>query len=86
MVENGKTYHWCTKCRNGKGLWALHKESEHKDFCKKSKGGKEVSFSADTKSDNGEPAIQVNKQLLTNAKAYLAQFNSDFCEGGPSGH
>jgi hypothetical protein len=86
MVKNGKTYYWCTKCRNGKGLWALHKESEHRDYNKKSKSGKEVSFSTDTKSDDGEPAIQVNKQLLTNAKAYLAQFNSDFREGGPSGH
>jgi hypothetical protein len=90
--SNDKTYYWCGKCRGGKGLWALHKESEHKDFFKSKskdkKEGKEVSFSTDTKqSDGNEPAIKVNKQLLSNAKAYLAQFSDqDFCGGGTSGH
>jgi len=23
---DGRTYHWCGKCRDGKGLWALHPE------------------------------------------------------------
>jgi hypothetical protein len=86
MVKDGKTYHHCMKCRGGKGLWALHKESDHRDNFKpassqsnkKKDGGKEVSFSTDTKQSDDEPSIQVNKQLLTNAKAYLAQFNKDF--------
>lgn len=87
IEKDGKTYHYCRKCRRGQGQWVLHKESDHKDFKSKSKKeGKEVSFSADTKSDDGnEPAIKVNKQLLTNAKAYLAQFNQDFQGGGASG-
>jgi hypothetical protein len=28
MVKDGKTYHHCMKCRGGKGLWALYKESD----------------------------------------------------------
>ena len=27
VVEN-RTYYWCTKCRAGKGLWAMHKEHD----------------------------------------------------------
>jgi hypothetical protein len=96
-ANNDKTYYWCGKCRNGKGMWALHKESEHKfdfksDNSKQGNGEKDkkkVSFAAavtDGEEPNevdGEPKIQVNKSLLTNAKAYLAQFQ-DFPDGGSS--
>ena len=87
---DGKTYHFCRKCRKGEGMWALHKESEHRDdFKNKKKGGndnkkdtkKEVTFSTDTKTVDGGPAVQVSKSLLKNAKAYLAQYQ-DFREGG----
>jgi hypothetical protein len=97
---NDKTYYYCGKCRDGKGMWALHKESEHKhdfrsDTFKKGNGDKatkKVSFAAavtegkQTSNDiveEDEPKIQVNKNLLTNAKAYLAQFQ-DFQDGGSS--
>ena len=92
--KDGKTYHWCNKCRGGKGLWALHKVVEHKsDFSykeqrMKKKGEKQVSFSTDTKSgeDDG-PEIKVNKNLISNAKAYLAQHgHTDFQKGGANGH
>ena len=50
---------------------------------------KKVSFATETtnqdeandEDSNAEPKIQVNKSLLTNAKAYLAQFQ-DFPQGG----
>jgi hypothetical protein len=91
MEKDGKTYYWCGKCRGGKGLWALHKESDHRDNfqfkSKEKKDAKQVSFSTDTKQSDDEPAISVSKNLLSNAKAYLAQFNSsDFQDGGASGH
>jgi hypothetical protein len=91
LEKDGKTYYWCGKCRSGKGLWALHKESDHKDDfkskSKEKKDKKQVSFSTDTKQSDAEPAISVSKNLLSNAKAYLAQFNnSDFQDGGASGH
>ena len=91
-VVDEKTYYWCTKCRNGQGMWAMHKEHST-DFkygqSKKTNDNKEtkkVTFAAEKVSeedstDNTEPAIQVNKSLLMNAKAYLAQFQ-DFPEGG----
>ena len=28
---DGKTFHWCTKCRNNEDLWALHKAVDHND-------------------------------------------------------
>ena len=88
-VVEDKTYYWCTKCRNGKGMWALHEKhsDEYKYDPTKKKGTKEnkkVSFATDTTSEDEskeEPAIKVNKNLLTNAKAYLAQFQ-DFQTGG----
>jgi hypothetical protein len=102
ITKNGKTYHWCTKCRNGKGMWALHTTEEHRGHSKSNSGDqtkKKVSFKSDvstdtTKSDansdskstptSSKPSIQVKKDLLQNAKAYLAQFQ-DFPEGGAQG-
>ena len=97
MTKDSKEYFWCTKCRNGKGLWALHKTEQHtSNFQHKDK--RKVSFQADAtdapsssdssakveSSSTKQPSIKVKKELLTNAKAYLAQF-SDFQEGGTQG-
>ena len=30
QTRNNKEYHWCTKCREGKGLWARHSTENHK--------------------------------------------------------
>jgi hypothetical protein len=90
-----KIYHWCGKCRDGKGQWALHKESDHRVFKKKSEddkatANKKVSFKAaltgeedsdDQSTSSQEPKIQVSQSILKNAKAYLAQFQ-DFQKGG----
>ena len=108
MEKNGKTYHYCRKCRDGKGLWALHKTSEHTGKSYKdavtNKSTKKVSFQADTsttsstsnstesdskahsddKKSASVPKIQVKKDLINNAKAYLAQFQ-DFQTGGAQG-
>jgi hypothetical protein len=93
--KDDKTYYWCTKCRYGKGMWALHNDAAHKtDFksdtpkTNQEKEKKKVTFAAavigDKKTDDDSgPKIQVNKNLLTNAKAYLAQFQ-DFQDGGSS--
>ena len=100
-VVDGKTYYWCTECRNGKGMWALHKvhdsnyrkraapddtppTNESKGSAKPSPN-KKVAFSTDTKQEDG-PKIQVKKDLIDNARAYLAQYdNSDFSNGGMQG-
>jgi hypothetical protein len=108
IEKNGKTYHYCRKCRDGKGMWALHKTSEHTGKSYKdavtNKGTKKVSFQADTstssstsnstesqskapsddKQSASAPTIQVKKDLINNAKAYLAQFQ-DFQTGGAQG-
>ena len=104
LEKNDKTYHWCTKCRLEKGMWALHNTEEHKGKPtttttteKSTKEKKKVSFQADTSiptptessdsktsTETKQPSIQVKKELLTNAKAYLAQFQ-DFQEGGAQG-
>jgi hypothetical protein len=97
--RGGRTYHWCSKCRDGKGMWSLHPTEEHKKDFKSSylssnttsskkddlktddnsKPTKKVSFKA---TSEDKPSISVKKDLLSNAKAYLAQFDSDFGEGG----
>jgi hypothetical protein len=106
MIKNGKTYHWCTKCRNGKGMWALHKTEDHRGYSKpkSEEAKKKVSFQTDTSTESSKqstpssskstssskekpssgPSIQIKKELLTNAKAYLAQFQ-DFPKGGAQG-
>jgi hypothetical protein len=100
MTKDSKEYFWCKKCRNGKGMWALHKTEQHTSGYKPKP--KKVSFQADAKSEDtpdttsgdnkdnkpktgpSQPSISVKKELLTNAKAYLAQF-SDFQQGGTQG-
>ena len=109
MSKNNKTYNWCKKCRNGKGMWALHTTDEHKgntfSKSKTDENKKKVSFQTDTSSTSSKtssnpptsttdssktekqgttPSIKVKKELLTNAKAYLAQFQ-DFPKGGALG-
>ena len=109
IKKNEKTYNWCKKCRNGKGMWALHKTEEHKGKVYKDqsnttadKSSKKVSFKTETSNENDSsnsdsskapaskedkpsgPSIQVKKDLINNAKAYLAQFQ-DFHKGGAQG-
>ena len=85
---DGRTYHFCSKCREGEGMWVLHKEADHKDNFKqvarpKSAKSKSDKKKSDKKPESGsDPAIQVNKQLLDNAKSYLASLGSDFTQGG----
>ena len=84
---DGRTYHFCSKCREGEGMWVLHKEADHKDNFKqvarpKSAKSKSDKKKSDKKPESGnDPAIQVNKQLLDNAKSYLASLGSDFTQG-----
>ena len=91
LERNNRTYNWCTKCRNGKGMWALHRTDQHSsDFVRKSSNSNDskskVTFDKDAKKDSKEddPAIKVRKELLSNAKSYLSQI-TDFQEGGAQG-
>lgn len=56
VTKDDKTYHWCLKCREGKGLWALHEQKDHKsDFTPRSQRkdkDKTVAFAAGTKVDD----------------------------------
>ena len=92
-IVNERTYYWCQKCRGGKGLWTFHKVHNSNFVPKTGKPGnskdekkdKSVSFAKGTKkSDDGEPSITVNKELLQNAKSYLARVK-DFQKGGTQG-
>ena len=82
LEKNDRTYHWCTKCRDGKGLWAMHKTDDHKDFRKKKDNQKKVTFEDKKKkkehSDkSGKKEIKVDSDLLKTAKAYLTQFKDE---------
>ena len=65
-------------------MWALHKvhdynfsrKQKNEDENRQDKSDKSVSFSAETKQEDGgaSPSIKVNKELLSNAKAYLAKY------------
>ena len=95
LVDN-HTYHWCSKCRNGDGMWALHQEQAHLDDFKRYKSNnskssntgtsKAVSFNVRVDknlnaSDENVPKLQVKGELLSDAKAFLMQF-TDFLRGG----
>ena len=81
-------------------MWALHKTEQHtsnyKPKAKKVSFQADATSedtpdttSGDNKDDKpttgpSQPSVSVKKELLTNAKAYLAQF-SDFQQGGTHG-
>lgn len=75
-----RTYHYCGKCRGGKGMWALHKEDEHKSgFKPPSKSDKSTKddkkdSDKEDKEDKDTASVKVKSDLLKNAKSYLAQF------------
>lgn len=81
--RDGRKYHWCSKCRDGKGMWAMHEEKDHKDGYSrrtqnKASDDKSKASSSDGKGDS-DPTVKVNQKLLSNAKYYLAQFeDQDF--------
>ena len=88
MQRNNRTYHFCKKCHGGKGMWVLHEEKDHKDGFKFNKADdkKEGNSSSKTSANNStksndDPSIQVRKDLLNNAKAFLAA-RKDFQSGG----
>ena len=89
---DGKEFHFCTKCRGGKGLWARHKEKDHKNGFKPdnskngNSGGQNSKQGTDknANSNGNDPSIQVRKDLLSNAKAFLAA-RQDFQGGGVQG-
>lgn len=69
IEKDDRKYSWCTKCRDGEGMWAMHETTEHKDTFSKSssktqgstKDGKDksVSFKADAK-DKDESGTKEN--------------------------
>ena len=97
---NGKNYFWCSKCREGEGMWVLHKEQNHrgpqvqkeaneKSNNKTQSSAKKVSFASvkdDEQSDDNSDKleIKVKEDLLHNAKSFLSQY-TDFQTGGVHG-
>ena len=59
IVVDGCTYHWCTKCLNGQGMWAMHKTHDP-DFKEKAK------TTSDTTKSNGEPTktVRLDNELV----------------------
>ena len=84
MERNNRTYYFCKKCNKGEGMWVLHPEKDHKDNYKpnfeKSKSTQNGD-SSKNQTDSDSPSIQVRKDLLSNAKAFLAA-RKDFQAGG----
>ena len=81
MEHEGRKYFWCTKCRNGKGLWVIHKTEEHTG--RKGKKGKQGNGNHKRKGDeNKRPetpsSLKIDRQALTALKngdvtGFLAQ-------------
>jgi len=44
MINNGKEFFYCKKCRNGKGMWALHKIEQHTSNYQRPPRAKKVAF------------------------------------------
>ena len=67
-VVDNKTYYWCSKCRDGKGLWSLHSESKAKNASNSNDTPKK-----DNKKDESPP-VTINPDLLKIAKAHLSRY------------
>lgn len=79
--HDGRTYFWCTKCRNGKGLWAMHKTEEHtggKGRKGKQGDGNDKKKGDSTKRPETPNGLKIDRQALTALKngdvaGFLAQ-------------
>ncbi len=95
-VVDNRTYHWCKKCRDGEGMWAMHdvhvdnfklKKNNDSNGAKQATATKSVTFNVTgdvggtTSQHDNELKMQVKPELLADAKAYLTQL-SDFQAGG----
>ena len=81
MECEGRTYFWCTKCRNGKGLWAMHKTEEHtggKGKKPKQGDGNDKRKGDENKCPETPSGLKIDCQALTalkngNVAGFLAQ-------------
>ena len=73
-VKDGKEWHWCTKCRQGKGKWQTHKTSAHvNNYFRKTRDSKKESENKEEskkekKTPNKPPGLIIDKAALTAAK------------------
>jgi len=97
IVDDG-TYNWCSKCRNGQGMWALHHENAHVDNFKRNKSNvsgesqttskKAVSFSVandntvDSSDDDDDGPKLQVKDDLLNNAKAYIAQFTDFHKGG----
>ena len=97
IVED-RTYHWCSKCRDGQGMWALHNEKTHIDNFKRNKSGstntthepakKAVSFSVandnviDSSDEDGDGPKLQVKEELLSNAKAYISQFTDFRTGG----
>ena len=86
ITRGDKKFYWCTKCRQGKGLWSRHSEEDHKSdyrptFNNSRPSSRQSTNENSNNSTGNDPSIQVQKDLLNNAKAFLAS-RQDFQAGG----
>ena len=71
-IKDDKEWHWCTKCRQGKGKWQRHKTSAHNDDYFKNKESKKKSDGKEEnkkeKKNSKPPGLTIDKAALTAAK------------------
>lgn len=61
LEKEGRTYHFCTKCRDGEGMWALHETDGHKDNFSQSSSKHQKSSKTSTKDKNVSFAVDTSK-------------------------
>ena len=64
IVDN-RTYHWCTKCRGGKGLWAVHKVHDD-NFVPSSQRQNNKDTPTSTTNDNKSKKVTFNTVASSN--------------------
>ena len=97
-IVDDRTYNWCSKCRDGQGMWALHHENAHVDNFKRNKSNasgesqttskKAVSFSVasdntvDSSDDDNDGPKLQVKEDLFNNAKAYIAQFTDFHKGG----
>ena len=69
----GKTYYFCPHFNRGKGMWALHKPSEHKSDWRSQDKGTKPNKEAESTSKSSLKSVSLEIQILNPKKMMVLQ-------------
>lgn len=65
-IVNNRTYYWCTKCRDGKGLWAMHEVHDDNFVPSSQRKSYKSALTTEQESTDSEKKVSFNTEPVVN--------------------